>query len=211
MPTLLLMSFSFTNWIFKRYPDYFKDTDTYKNTLGEGFFERYTRNFDGEIEENTHSFIRDFLTILVPGDTPRKYLPLLAYTLGDISQVGVEAVDRALVMYGRTLHQIKGTAQSFKFMFNLFGLIVSSIEEDLSNRRAHYDEEIEFDQDEVALYDTSCSGCINVTLTYEHPDDIFTPSPILVTIPIETVNAITKLLCLVTPIDVKVILIRRTT
>lgn len=206
------MAFSFNKWIFARFPDYFKETDTYKNANNEGFFERYSWNFDNEIEQNTHGFIRDFLTILIPKDTPRKYLPLLAYALGDMTQVGIESIDRRIVAYAKTLNEIKGTAQSFKFIVNSFGLITTSIVEDLSHKRVHYDEEIIYDETDPYLYDTPCPGCIDVTITIEHPGDVFVPGPpVLVTIPTVTIDLIKKLLCAVTPIDVKVTLVRRTT
>lgn len=197
------MAFSFKKWIFSQLPDYFKDTDTYKNSSNEGLFERYSRVFDYDADDNILPFINDFLDILVPLDTPRKYLPLLAWQLGDMSQTGTEAIDRRLVAYARSIYRMKGTAISFKALFNLVGLQVYSMVEDLSHGRVNYDEQITYDQDEPALYDTPCPGCIPLTIIYYSPHDFDTEPPEPVDIPEETINLVKRLLCLVIPIDVK--------
>src|SRR4051812_29888331 len=119
------MAFTFTGWIFKQLPYFYKEQDTYKDFQGKGLLERYLKNFEDEIEENLHPYLRDFVDIFDTINTDAKYLPYISYFLGEPpSANGDITVYRKILAYAVQIAKIKGTAQSYKLLFNLYGLEV---------------------------------------------------------------------------------------
>lgn len=193
------MAFSFKKWIFKQLPGYFKENDTYLDNNKEGLFERYTRNFDYELDEEVLPFIRDVYTILDPSVTDAKYLGYIAYLLGDIPITTIESANRTILRFAIMLFQTKGTIPSAKMVFNAFGLGVDLMEV-FGPRPIRYDNDPLQHYDDNTQYDIDCPRCNDYYLAYWSWDDNCTTG-VFTSIPQTTLDAIRQLICLIEPID----------
>ena len=178
--------FLFNNWFFDRFPPYFKNTDTYKDSEGKGIFERFLSIFGVELDEVIMPLLRNQSDIVNPqtskdllneilGETQEndKYLNLIAYTLGNPPHRDIyktpEQVERELRLYRNllsmtaSLDKIRGTAKSLVIWGNLLGLELIIYQS--KSLRSRYDEidwdsSVEgFDGLTEATYDSDCSTC----------------------------------------------------
>lgn len=191
---------AFIKWFFSKLPDYFKETDNYKDILGRGLLERYLLNFELELEDELYLFIRDFVNILDPQITPDKFLALIAYTLGNPLDVnGNRETYRKILRYAVNIYKIKGTIPSYKLLFNLLGLDVDIIEYD-NPVNVRFDREFNFD---IGLkFDQVCKKCGEYTVAYHNWNDecsTFTVGPVDPTL----VTLLPKLVSFLEPIDAK--------
>jgi len=170
---------TFKDFLFGTLPDYFKLQDSYKDANGRGLLERYLENFGLELDEELYNYLQDFMNIIDPEITQDKFLPLIAYTLGDPLNVnGDKNLYRKILRYAVSIYKIKGTIPSYKLFFNLLGVDVDIIE---------YDNPpvIRFDQGykmDIGLkFDQKCNSCGEYTIGYHSRNDdctTFTVNPV---------------------------------
>lgn len=198
------MSFSFIKWIKGKFPNYFWLNDTYLDSEGNnGFFERYLTNFEGDYEEEIYPFITDVFTLLDARQVDAKYLPYLAYMMGGIPVISNTTALRKFIQWAVRLWMVKGTILSYEMIFNLFGLDVKVIEH-FGRRPIKYDNTpYDLYDDDTVFYDISCPGCTDISLAYfSQLDNCQTQD--YVDIDPALLDTIGSLLCLITPIDVKI-------
>lgn len=198
------MAFNFKGFIWKQFPDFFHQTDTYKDGSNKGIFQRYTTLFDDYLEDELNVFIGQVLDILSPKTTPEKFFPYLAYMLGKIPLVGSSANKRDIIRWAKTLYSYKGTIDSYKIIFNYFNYNVEVVNQ-FGPRPIKYDQAdypINRYDTVNTNYDQKEPGCNTILLAYS---EFTTPlGNISTTISPTTLEAIKALVCLVNPIDVTV-------
>ena len=179
--------FQFNNWFFDRFPKFFKENDTYKDSEGKGIFERFLSIFGNDLDEVTMPLLRngsdianpeiskDLLgEIINPGEEfEDKFLNLIAYTLGypphrdiykDPATVDYEIkLYRNLLSMTTSLNKIRGTAKALVIWGNLLGLNLKVYES--PKIRTRYDE-VNWDDLQTDIvgsgliqYDSDCSLC----------------------------------------------------
>lgn len=198
------MAFTFIKHLWNKLPKYFKENDSYKESdpsqEGRGLLERYLLTFEEELTEDIYNFIGTFLNIIDPTIAPDKYLPLIAYTLGNPVDInGDKATYRKILQYAVAIYKIKGTIPSYELLFNLLGLDVDIIE--YPNPPT-----IRFDQgflyDVGNKYDQLCIKCGEYSVAYHDRNDncnTFTVNPVNSTI----VGILPKIVSFLEPLDAK--------
>jgi phage tail-like protein len=199
------MAFSFLKHLWSKLPDYFHVMDSYRENdpeqKGRGLLQRYLLNFEQEYDQDIYPFIRDFVNILDPEITPEKFLPFLAYTLGDPVDVdGTKATYRKILRYAVAIYKIKGTIPSYKLLFNLLGLDVDIIEYE-PPVNIKFDREFKYDIPGIK-YDQFCNVCGEYSVAYHDRGDdcsTFTVNPVSSTL----VGLLPKLVAFLQPLDAK--------
>lgn len=196
-------------FIFNQLPDYFKESDTYKDGSDRGLLERLVRALEQDFDDNLIPYIENFTTNLNPLTADPKFINYLAYVLGDPPDIftGSDMIDYVDPRYAKLLgyiihiYKIKGTVNSYKYLFGFLGLGVNIIE--LQNDDFLYDVMI-YDED-TNVYDEECIECTQYDLIYYNlEDDDWAPgnthfNPVDPTI----LAQIDKIICLVEPINAK--------
>lgn len=153
-------------FIFNRLPYYYREHDTYKDGDDRGILERFLNVLGIEIQEEFVDKLEVFINELDPTTSADKYLDLLAFTVGSPTNI-LDTPEglRERIISAISLYKVKGTAKSYKLLFNLLGYNVEI--EELVPQNTLYDTELEYD-DGGHLYDaTLCTiGCIQYNLYY---------------------------------------------
>lgn len=155
-------------FIFKLFSNYDKTNDTYIDSTGKGFLERFNlvvaNDFDTEIYPKIEYF---FENVLNPVSAFEKYLPFLEGGVGnDVLFLSANAdVRRKIQKFILRLYQIKGTVKGYTHLFRLLGFNAEITESWLDYS---FDSPITFD-DAERRFDMQCQGCskycINLTRT----------------------------------------------
>lgn len=152
----------FKDWFWSKLPLHFHKDDTYLDLNDEGVLQRYLRNFGMELDEGIKPFIDNFMDLFDAMKCRVDLLPQLSFILGlPVNLDNTEATYRRVLAYAVAIYRIKGTAKSYKAIFNLLGLSIQIIEDDPKGNDT-YDADANFQ-----TYDAS-------TLPVEPaPDEIF--------------------------------------
>jgi phage tail-like protein len=194
------MAFTFKKWLFNRFPYRYKEQDTNKDVNGEGTFERYLKNFEDEIDEEIYPFIRDFMNIFDVMTVDKKYLPYISYYLGEPpSANGDIDIYRKILAYAVRIYKIKGTKESYRLLFSLYGLDVDIVEA-IPRREATYDM-AEVKYDDGWTYDLTCENCTCYYIVYRPLTEENNTQEIDLTVPLEIITLINKIVCFIQPIN----------
>jgi len=194
------MAFNFRNWIFSLFPDSIRRDDSYKNNENKGLLERYTQVIDHEVDEEIYPHIRDIFNLLNAKVVDIKYLPYLAYSLGDAPLTSSTTVNRKLIAWLNTLWAIKGKDEAYAWLGNLFGIRLKPIWT-YGARPVRYDNYPLDIYDDSLKYDTTCPKCSTLTLAYHNQtDDYDTPTHNAVTQ--ADLDLLEELVLFIIPIDV---------
>lgn len=121
----------FKDWFWGKLPLYIQKEDTYRDLTGEGILKRYLRNFGMELDEGIKPFIDNFMDLFDAMKCRVDLLPQLSFILGlPVNLDNTEATYRKVLAYAVAIYRIKGTAKSYKAIFNLLGLSIQIIEDD---------------------------------------------------------------------------------
>jgi hypothetical protein len=203
------MAFSFRDWIFNRFPYFYKAEDTYKDGAGEGLWERYCRNYGLELDEEIVPELEDYLDILEPLTTDSKFLNHIAYRLGNPPDIfNDESIYRRLLTIVFSIYKIRGTSRSYELLFALLGFSVTPIAnfpEDLLYDDGHeYDEPDTFG--EILQYDQVCDNCVEYSLLISAIEGCYNPeSEIDFASIFANMVLFQKLACFIEPINAKLI------
>lgn len=190
---------TFLNWIFSQFKgDYWKANDSYKNTVGEGFLERYCRNFGGELDDNMYPFIAKILDLFNPLIGDPNYLQYMSFNAGINSLSGTTSIDQKLIAWAATLYKWKGTTTSYQIIFNLFGLGII-VDEQLPPPPTTYDGD-SIIYDGGFFYDHGCAIAITYNIAYYKFSDLC--GTYTITDP-TVITTLRNLICLVQPIDAR--------
>lgn len=192
----------FTNWIWNLFPEYHHQQDSYKDGNGQGLLERYIKNYGQELDQNFIPFIENLLDLIDATKADAKYLPYLAFTLGNPISIDNDiATYRRILQYAVALYKIKGTEKSYQLLFNLIGVDVQILEE-MPQGALRYDSGHFYDENPLQHYDQSCENCSYYTIAYGSVYD--TTTPILInTIPQDLVDKFANIICFLQPINAK--------
>lgn len=199
------MAFSFKNWIFGLFPDYWKETDSYKDNFDRGLWERYCANFDFEFNDEFYVFIGTILDFYNGLKIDPTYLPYAAYNAGDLGLTGDTDIDRRLVAWAISLYKVKGAEPGFKLIFNLLGFPDIIIVENFPHKQNRYDDDVtiydgtNLDDNTPMTYDSSaCPSCVEYSIIYDMGGTI-------VTLTKDQWALIQKLVCSIQAIDAKLV------
>lgn len=121
----------FKDWLWGKLPFHFWKEDTYRDLNDEGVLQRYLRNFGMELDEGIKPFIDNFMDLFDAMKCRVDLLPQLSFILGlPVNLDNTEATYRRVLAYAVAIYRIKGTAKSYKAIFNLLGLSIQIIEDD---------------------------------------------------------------------------------
>jgi phage tail-like protein len=194
---------SFINYLFSKLPKYFKEQDTYKDQNDQGLLERYLSIFGLELDEQVYPLIQDYLNNVDPLQADSKFLSSIAFNLGnppDFTQDEHEY--RLLLSYAITIFKIKGTAQSYNLLFQLFGLTCTIVEIEAPELIRYDDNNL---YDNSVIYDTECDGCTYYSLFYGSVNDDCVPPLFDATISESKVQRILDLIYFIEPINAKLL------
>lgn len=163
------ITYYFKDWFFNKLPAYFTNNDSYQDANGEGLLKRYLRNYGMELDEEFKPYIDNFLDLFDAAICETTLLPHLSFILGlPISLDNTEATYRKVLKYAIRLYKIKGTAGSYKMLFNFIGLDITILE-DIPPPPVIYDANPIFIYDDptgVKKYDTGCAACSGYSIAY---------------------------------------------
>ena len=162
------MSF-FNTWIFSQFPKRFKKDDTYKDANGRGVLERYLQIFGQELDNNFMPLIQNMQDILSVKKCDDKFLPLIGAYMGALpAPDNLPATYRLILAAGVQIYKAKGTANSFKIMFNILGYDCNIVPIQ-PIAPATYDSTQTYD-DGTSKYDQSCSNCTDFSIRIQPSD-----------------------------------------
>lgn len=162
------MNTQFKNFLFAKFPAYFKRDDSNKDVDGKGTLERFLEIHGDELDEIIVPSIEEFLNILDAQIAPEEFLTHISDTLGnppDITQNLDEY--RNILSFIVSHYKIKGQEAAYILFFSLIGFEVT-IEEI---------EPIEYLMDSGHLmdgepiFDSSCPTCSCYTIEFTNIAD----------------------------------------
>lgn len=163
------------NSVVNKLPFYYHRNDTYKDASGKGILIRFLGMLGISIQEDLVEPLENFINELDPETATSKFLSLLAFTVGSpIDILGTDASYRLRLMQAVSLYKLKGTAKSYRLLFNILGYTVTVEELFLPDMR--YDIGLTYDTDNDGTipyqYDNDkCrQGCVEYNLIVFGPD-----------------------------------------
>jgi|SRR5882757_3694684 len=158
----------FKDWFFSKLPYYFQKNDTYIDVNNEGLLKRYLRNFGSELDEGIKPFIDNFMDLFDAMKCNVSLLPQLSFILGLPPNLNnTEATYRRVLAYAVAIYRVKGTAKSYKAIFNLLGLHIQLVEDD-PIKVPLYDDSHIYDAPIIVDYDLA-SYCSTYSIYYNNP------------------------------------------
>lgn len=200
--------FKFKDWLFRQFPTYFWENDTYKDSQGKGLLQRYLTNFGIEYDDEMVDYIHNFMDILDIKLTPIKFFPFIGYTLGSPPDIGNDVdgnyAQRRFLTYLVAFYKLKGTEKSYQLLFNLLGLSCTIVLLPKKTSKKYDTFQIYDNPDNTILFDLSCEPCQEYSINYwNRYDDPLTPT--LLDIPQDTIDKLQSIICFAQPIDCKLL------
>lgn len=127
------------NFLFGKFPNYFKENDTYvPNAVvgyeSDGWLERYLEGFSLELDGEFSPYVEALGWLFdatglsnLPHSDPDVFLIHISDVLGNPPDIGTDAQYKILLRYLRWILQTKGTRLSLDLYLALFGYQVSSL------------------------------------------------------------------------------------
>lgn len=195
------MAFNLKTFLFSLFPEYYQEKDTYKDSNNQGLLERYLESLGEELDNTTIPALQNFQDLFTVTNTPNNLLPFLGSTLGFPPNLNNDIlVYKKVLKYAVAIYKIKGTPASYNLLFNLLNLSCNLTLLPSPNYNLH-DNEVLCDTPGT-IYDTVCNPCKEYNLTYwNNLDNPAIPS--IYSIPQADIDALTKIICWVEPIDCK--------
>ena len=104
------------------FPPYFKELDSYIDNNGQGLLERYINNMGRELNENFYPALINALDTLDPNFQSGKFIPHIAFLLGNPSNIFNNPSDYKKLFYLLIyIYKTKGTIISYEYAFRLIG------------------------------------------------------------------------------------------
>ena len=159
------------DFFWKQLTDYHLENDTYKDGNDKGLLVRYLSIFGIELQNEVVDRLENIINELDPHTASNEFLSEIAYAVGRPSDILLD-IDRYRILLTQiiSIYQIKGTAPSYRLLFNLLGMSVDIIEHFPDD--VVYDNDIIYDDDggDAVVYDeTKCEiGCIDYSLVYDN-------------------------------------------
>lgn len=136
---------SFKEFIFDQFPEFYQNSDTYKNSEGKGIFQRFCETLGMEFDEEIVPYIENLTNLLDFRYADAKYLPLLGGLIGAPQFTGItEEAYRKLLENLIYIYQIKGTKESFEKLFSIFGYSIELLS-DINPLATYYDDVAKYD------------------------------------------------------------------
>jgi len=169
----------FKNFLIDKFPHYYREFDTYKNSNGEGIFMRFLGISGDEIDEEVTPLIHKSINQKIAYSRSNEHVntDLLTYLnkdLGDVFRLILSETDyRKLLANITDIYKLKGTVRGYEKLFFFFGYTVTGFEEIpyISYIYDQHDEspleDILYDSDiggEPIIYDHACRNCIQYNL-----------------------------------------------
>ena len=157
-----------------------------------GILKRFISVAEDEIHFETLPFIEAFVHNVYGLINPNyRFIPELSTMLGKPSSpdIATKRNLRELLAYIVDIYKIKGTADSFKLYFSIFGYTINIVE-DIPEKVGTYDDVLIYD-DTQFHYDMECESCTFYDIEVEEPMSI------------EVQESFEKVLCFLSPINAK--------
>lgn len=166
----------FKDFIIDKFPYYFREYDTYKDSEGKGIFTRFSETMSEEIDINVKPNMLNVINQKVAYDKNGEQinLDLLDYLNKDLGGVFRSVLSdedyRKLLLNISDIYKCVGTQVGYNKLFFFFGYRVSAFTEILFNNYIHDQysepglEDIIHDGDiggEHIIHDHACENCIN--------------------------------------------------
>jgi len=131
------------NFLFGKFPNYFKENDSYKDVNGEGLLERYLEIFCLEIDNKFSPSIDEVLDITnaealsgLTRDNPTELLIYISALFGNPPDVGIgqsysggEDEYIILIRYITHILRTKGTKKSLEYFLAIYGYMIDTFTE----------------------------------------------------------------------------------
>jgi len=161
----------FKDWIFTRFPYFYSQLDTYKDSNGKGLFERYMSVFGDELDQEIVPKIEEVLNLVDAQITPDRFLTPLSKSLGSPPDVSLSPEQyRNLLSFIVDFYKIKGTIKAYELFFYFMGFSVTI--EEINTSEILYDEptilyDSQFHDTILQVrYDERCFTCSYYTIDF---------------------------------------------
>lgn len=184
-------------YIIKLLSDDILERDSYKDSQGRGFVQRFVEIFGEDLDEVVIKSIEEYDVYTIDiNNADSKFIEYYEDLQGDVKNFGVtESLRRNIVKYIIAIYQIKGTKKSIHQILAIRGFKVLSITEHPPLEYLYDEPGVNYD-DPVVMYDKSCDTCSEITIDMERN----TPDPLS----LEEIEIIYQLIDLVIPINTNI-------
>lgn len=156
------------DYVINLLPDYIIDHDSYKDSDGKGFVQRYLEIFGAELDEQYYPLIEQIIDNVDPRQVLKAdYLDYISVMIGDTPTIALTDDNyKNLLTFIISLYKAKGTHRSYDYGFYMLKMeaTVNEIDE-VANT---YDDTISYDAD--FNYDISCEPCSEYDLVLTGTD-----------------------------------------
>lgn len=158
------MAFSLKAKIFSLFGRDIKDRDSYKDSEGKGFVQRYNELMAEEYDEFLAPYIDNLIDYtLVPQTALEKFIPYLEEMFGGLQFTGTTvATRRKILQFAIKLYQVKGTKKSYEMLYRLLGFNSITIIE--HGAGFSFDSATTFDDPFRHFDSAACPTCSDYTL-----------------------------------------------
>ena len=161
-PTFL----GFKNFFKNQLTVYQRENDSYKDSNGEGIFERYMALFGESFDNEQASQIENYLDIIDASVCDEKFLTHISDVLGNPPDVFLNVDQyRNLLLYITNVYKVKGTSRGYLLFFYILGFDIEIEEIEPYVRPLkydngdEYDSADEFDTEEIKFDRETCQAC----------------------------------------------------
>lgn len=168
------MAFTFKEFIRSLIPGYLIEKDSYKDSQGEGLFERYLVMFGEYLDDDVLVKIDSYLDITDPQICEERFLEHISDVLGNPPDVFNDIeIYRNLLSYIVSIYKIKGTKRAYELFFSLMGFAIEIEELPVLNIGSNYDQDSQYDVNpEDNLYDQNiCQPCSYYIIRFYYVND----------------------------------------
>lgn len=157
------MAFLLKDKIFGFFGRDIKKRDSYKDSEGKGFLQRYNEVMGEEYDTYYGVYLDNLVDYtLVPKTVLDKFIPYLEQMFGGLQFSGTTlATRRKIVSYALVLYNIKGTKKSYDLIYRLLGFDSVTIVEHIDEYS--FDSPVTFD-DFYRRFDSKCPACSAYTI-----------------------------------------------
>jgi len=185
----------FRDWFFRQFPEVVQLEDSYKDSSGEGLFQRYLRTFGVELDEEIVPFITNFSDIWDYQVCEAKFLPLIAVILGSPPSFDGDAdTYRKILAYAVAIYKVKGTERAYQILMGILGVTIDIIFV-APKKKVNYDGGFIYDMEpDPELYDSECEYCTDYWVGYNY-NNTHAPQEVL--------DKMQNVICFLQPINAK--------